>query len=67
MIKNTLDLQEIFLIFNERLEKNVSYCSIYDVIGNRKIFSTNEIEDIINKVKNNHNERSNISFNRKAS
>ena len=46
MIKNTLDLQKIFLIFNERLEKNVSYCSIYDVIGNRKIFSTNEIEDI---------------------
>lgn len=61
MIKSdVIALHEIFLIFKEKLDKDIGYCTIYDVIEDRKTFSRNEVDDIIKKIEIRHMQRNKI-------
>lgn len=55
--QDIITLTELFDIFNQQLSKDIGYCTIYEVLEDRKVFSMNEVDGIIENIKHQHLQR----------
>jgi hypothetical protein len=49
-----IDLTELFIILKERLCPSVGYCTIYDILKDRKTFSFHEADSLIDQINKRH-------------
>lgn len=49
-----IDLTDLFIILRKRLSPSIGYCTIYDVIKDRKSFSFHEADTLIEQINKRH-------------